>query len=90
LRYGACIAAALLLIATPVFAQIQSDCRAPGNVGTAVMSADGTITLTLLSPDGAQGVLAYHKGDPQYARILSHIGGIQLGEHKPVPAFCHS
>jgi hypothetical protein len=90
MKFGAPLLWLVLLAPLPAGAQIQSDCRAPGNVGTAVMSADGTITLTLLSPDGAQRVLAYHKGDPQYARILSHIGGIQLGEHKPVPAFCHS
>ena len=80
---------ALLLIAPPASAQMQSDCRAPVTIGTAVMSADGTITLNLRSPDGAEGVLAYHKGDPDYARVLSHIGGIEPGEHKPVPAFCH-
>jgi hypothetical protein len=69
-------------------ASLQSDCRAQGIIGMAVMSADGTITLTLHSPDGADGVVAYHRNDPQYARILSHIGGIRPGEHKPVPAFC--
>ena len=31
--------------------------------------------------------LVYKKGDPQYARIYSHLGGIRPGEHKPVPAF---
>ena len=36
----------------------------------------------------AEGVLAYKRSDPQYARILSHIGGIKPGEHKKVPAFC--
>ena len=60
----------------------------PGHIGMAVMSADGTITLTLHTPDGAEGVLAYKKSDPQYARIFSHIGGIRPGEHKLVPAFC--
>ncbi len=89
MRYGAFVLA-LLLIAAPASAQMQSDCRAPGTIGTAVMSADGTITLNLRAPDGTQGVLAYHKGDPRYARILSHIGGIVPGEHKPIPAFCHS
>ena len=80
---------ALLLLAGPAFAQpLQSDCRALGTIGTAVMSQDGTITLTLRSPDGAEGVLAYKKGDPQYARIFLHIGGIKPGEHKLVPAFC--
>jgi hypothetical protein len=52
------------------------------------MSPDGTITLNLHSPDGAEGLLVYKKGDPQYARIYSHLGGIRPGEHKPVPAFC--
>ena len=55
----------------------------------AVMSSDSSHLLwTLHSPDGAEGVVAYKKTDPQYARILSHIGGIRPGEHKPVPAFC--
>ena len=80
---------ALMLLSAPAAAaSLQSDCRGLGDIGTAVMSADGTITLTLRSPDGAEGVLAYKKNDPQYARILSHIGGIKPGEHKPVPAFC--
>jgi len=79
----------LSLLFTPVAAApLQSDCRALGEIGMAVMSSDGTITLTLHSPDGAEGVVAYKKTDPQYARILSHIGGIRPGEHKPVPAFC--
>jgi hypothetical protein len=81
---------ALMLLA-PLAAKaaaLQSDCRGLGTIGMAVMSADGTITLTLHAADGAQGVLAYKKNDPQYARILSHIGGIRPGEHKSVPAFC--
>jgi hypothetical protein len=53
------------------------------------MAADGTITLTLQLPDGTGSALAYHKGDPNYPRILAHIGGLQPGEHKSVPAFCH-
>lgn len=85
------IACLLLLLAPlPAAAQIQSDCRGTGSIGTAVMSADGTIALTLQAPDGAQAALAYHRGDPQYARILSHIGGLRPGEHKPVPSFCGS
>jgi hypothetical protein len=35
-----------------------------------------------------RGVLAYHRGDAQYARIMSHIGGIQPGQKKPVPPWC--
>ena len=78
----------LLLPLHAAAASLQSDCRGQGNIGMAVMSLDGTITLTLHTPDGAEGVLAYKKNDPQYARILSHLGGIRPGEHKSVPAFC--
>jgi hypothetical protein len=81
--------AIFLLTAAPTSAApMQSDCRGQGIIGTAVMGEDGTITLNLRSPSGEMTVLAYRKGDPQYARILSHLGGIQPGEHKPVPAFC--
>ena len=77
-----------LLLAAPASAQtLQQDCRGPGSVGTAVMSADGTITLNFTGPI-MRGVLAYHRGDPQYARIISHIGGIQPGQKKPVPPWC--
>jgi hypothetical protein len=51
------------------------------------MSADGTITLNFTGPI-MRGVLAYHRGDPQYARIISHIGGIQPGQKKSVPPWC--
>jgi len=78
-----------LLLASPASAaKLQSDCRAPGTISVATMSPDGTITLNLRSPDGAEGVLAYPKCDPNYTRILSHIGGVKPGEHMPVPAFC--
>jgi hypothetical protein len=80
--------AALLLLSLPASAEVlQSDCRRPGSIGTALMSADGTITLTINTP-GQQGALAYHRGDPQYARVLSHVGGLQPGQKKPVPPFC--
>ena len=66
---------------------LEQDCRRPGSIGTALMSADGTITLTLSTPV-AHGALAYRRGDPNYSRILSHIGGMQPGQKKPVPPFC--
>jgi hypothetical protein len=76
----------LLLTAAPASAQVlQQDCRGPGSIGTALMSADGTMTL---SAPGRQGVAAYRRGDPQYVRILSHVGGLQPGQKKPVPPFC--
>jgi hypothetical protein len=72
----------------PAFAQLQSDCRGTGSIGTAVMGQDGTITLNLRASDGTLGVAAYHPGDPNYARILSHLGGMQPGQRKNMPPFC--
>ena len=81
--------AVLLLLTLPASAQVmQSDCRGSGpSIGTALMSADGTITLTINAP-GQQGAATYHRGDPQYARIFSHVGGLQPGQKKPLPPFC--
>jgi hypothetical protein len=82
------VIALLLLLEVPATAQtLQQDCRGPGSIGTAVMAADGTITLNFTGPI-MRGVLAYHRGDAQYARIMSHIGGIQPGQKKPVPPWC--
>jgi hypothetical protein len=67
---------------------LQSDCRGSGSIGNAFMAVDGTITLTLTAPDGTISAVAYRKTDPQYARIVSHLGGIHPGDHKPVPPFC--
>jgi hypothetical protein len=33
-------------------------------------------------------VLASKPGDANYARILSHVGGMSPGEKKPVPPWC--
>jgi len=78
----------LVLLSVPASAlPLQQDCRGPGSIGIALMSADGTITLNFNGP-AAQGVLAYKRSDPQYARIFSHIGGIQPGERKPIPPWC--
>ena len=83
-----CAALLLMLALSPAAAQMQSDCRRPGAIGTAMMGNDGTITLNLRAPNGAKGVLAYRKDDPNYARILSHIGGLKPGEKKPFPPMC--
>jgi hypothetical protein len=82
---------ALLLATTPAAAvTLQQDCRGPGSIGTALMSADGTITLNIRSAPGAplDGVVASRPGDANYARILSHVGGMAPGEKKPVPPWC--
>jgi hypothetical protein len=92
------ILAVLLLAATPVLTTsglaapaLQQDCRAPGSIGTALMGADGTITVNIREPQPGSpldGVVAVRRGDPNYARILSHVGGMTPGEKKSVPPWC--
>ena len=75
----------LALIALPAAAQtLQSDCRGRGTIGYARLSPDGTVLSVTL----AQGAHAWKKGDPNFTRMVSHLGGILPGERKPVPAFC--
>ena len=81
----------LLLTTIPASAaSLQQDCRRPGSIGTAIMGADRTITLNLRSGPGAplNGVVAARPDDPDYARILSHVGGLKPGETKSVPPWC--
>jgi hypothetical protein len=61
----------------------------PPSIGVATMTPDGTITLRLRA-EGAGGMvgegnLTYKRGNPQYEEVLHHIGGLKLGETKPVP-----
>ena len=53
------------------------------------MTADYTVTLKLraVSDDGAIGEASftYSPMDEDYESIVSHIGGINPGESKPVP-----
>ncbi len=79
----------LLGAAPAAAASLQSDCRGPGSIGTASMAPDGTITLNIRASGAFDGALAYKKGDPNYARMLSHIGGLAPGEKKPLPPFCN-
>jgi hypothetical protein len=81
----------LVVLAVPAAAQnLQNDCRGPGSIGTALMSQDGTITLNIRPQPGAplSQVLVTRPGDPSYARILSHLGGMQRNERKSVPPWC--
>ncbi len=60
-------------------------------IGTALMGADGTITVNIRAPQPGSpldGVVAVRPGDANYARIKSHLGGISPGEKKPVAPFC--
>jgi len=60
----------------------------PTPIGTANMSADGTIVLTLEAPnpDGTKnyGVMVLPVGHPRYTEVLEHVGGLKPSETKPV------
>lgn len=61
------------------------------SIGSATMTADGTIVLTLRATDGAgavgDGQLRYPPAHPQYQTILKHLDGLHPGESKPVKPF---
>jgi hypothetical protein len=61
----------------------------PASIGTAFMSEDGTISLSLRAsgPAGMVGDarLTYPPSHPQYAEILRHLGDFQPGQSKSVP-----
>ncbi len=66
-------------------------CEAIDSVGTAKMSADGTITLrvhSLWPQPFAESQLVYAPGDALYGEIKRHLGGMTPGESKPVPPWC--
>jgi hypothetical protein len=82
--------------AAPAAAQFKKDlppvtCANVESIGTAQMSADGTITLHLKSlwPDPSEDSdLTYAPDDPQYGEIKKHLGGIAPGDSKPIPPWC--
>jgi hypothetical protein len=63
----------------------------PTSIGVATMLENGTISLLLRAegPGGAVGdaVITYERSNPKYAEILKHVGGLKVGEEKPVPPF---
>lgn len=59
-------------------------------VGVATMLPDGTIVLHLRAEtDGVSGEthVEYKPNDPNYDEIITHIGGIEVGEEKFVPSW---
>ena len=68
---------------------VRLDAATAASIGAATMTPDGTIRLQLRAdgPDGAQGdaLLLYPRSDPEYAKVLAHLGGLEPGESKPVP-----
>ncbi len=60
-------------------------------IGEATMTEDRSIRMQLVSYgcDGiiAHGQLVVSPTDPSYAETLRHIGGLEPGQTKPVPAW---
>jgi hypothetical protein len=63
----------------------------PAIIGSATMEADRTIVLNLYtgSDGGPRGMAQarYPLSHPQYSEILAHIGGLEPGGTKAVPAW---
>lgn len=63
----------------------------PETIGTATMAQDGSIHMQIASRecDGsiAHGDFTVRPGEPQYAEIVRHAGGLAPGQSKPVPAW---
>ena len=94
-RTGAAAFLVAASLGSTALAQFKKDapipCEQVASIGTAQMSADGTITLRLRSlwPEPiAEGELTYAPDDPQYEDIKKHLGGIVPGEIKPVRPWC--
>jgi hypothetical protein len=60
-------------------------------IGTATAQPDGTLELRLIAKadDGMHGeaMIVVSPTEERYARIVDHLGGIQPGQTKPVPAW---
>src|SRR5688572_11557845 len=69
-----------------VAAEVSSS---PSSIGAAWLASDGALMLQLRAEvqRGAIGdaLLRIEKADPRHSNYLRHIGGLQLGEVKPVP-----
>ncbi len=70
-------------------AKKKSQTSTGASIGVAKMEKDGTIVLQLRAegpgPQIGDALFKYPPTDPQYAKILSHLGGLRPGENKPVP-----
>jgi hypothetical protein len=82
---------ALMFVGACTHAGKSTPTKAGDNIGTATMSADRTLHLNLRSVgcDGAEaiGSVNYKTDDPHYFEVMKHIGGIKVGESKPVTAW---
>ena len=63
--------------------------KASESAGIARMMEDGTIKMMLVIGDanapGSRVIVEYKQDDPEYQELLEHIGGLKIGETKPVP-----
>lgn len=63
--------------------------NAPQSIGIAWLEGDGTLVMQLRAeePGKAQGdaLLRYKPEDPEYHRILDHIGNLKPGQTNSVP-----
>ena len=61
------------------------------SIGSATMRPDGVLELKLRAegPGGMIGdsLVTYAPDDVNYKKVLAHLGGIKVGETKPVPPF---
>jgi hypothetical protein len=73
---------------TPVTQDTAAPAKLVPSIGVASMESDGTIRMQLRSagpgPIG-EASFTYTKKNPEYNKILKHIGGLKPGEYKPVP-----
>jgi hypothetical protein len=85
--------AALLMITSAGFAQDASKDapkKTPFYIGDATMTDDRTIIVRLRrTTDGinVSGTVKYPVDSPHYKEVLDHLGGMQPGETKLVPAW---
>ncbi|MGA8320190.1 MAG: hypothetical protein WB774_05065 [Xanthobacteraceae bacterium] len=85
------LVAANLAVAVAGSSNPPIPCEPNDSVGTAKMSADGTITLrvhSLWPQPFAESHLTYAPDNARYGEIKRHLGGIAPGETKPVPPMC--
>ena len=61
------------------------------SIGSATMRPDGVLELMLRAegPGGMVGdsLVTYAPDDENYQKVLAHLGGLKVGEVKPVPPF---
>ena len=75
----------------PVAPDTPPASKAADSIGVATMLDDGTIRMQLVArgEGGMIGdaMISYPPSHKDYASILKHLGGMKLGESKPVPPF---